>query len=248
MPLFSFIRLRKRPPEKKPPPKNFVDMFWDPDTSALSFQASDGTISKIDTGLTSAEVQALIDGQTSTGGNATADSGKLVTFGANGGQITLDNKTGTDGQFALSCDANLATATLCWKSSGLLHGIYASAFTGSNVFSFYATGAAETFAMKGDGTFSIGSTIAANLTSEIGATAMRSGVGMASYQDQLAGTVGVQIDDTNVTLTSKAFVQPTSDGTGSKGNIKAVVSSGVGFVIYSDQATDNRNIDILIVY
>lgn len=108
----NFLRFRKRPPEKGPPPKNFVDIAFDPDTGKISAKDSNddpvffsteggavtwGTI----TGTLSAQtdLQAALNAKAasshshvsaditdaSVGGFPdAADVGKLVKFGMNG--------------------------------------------------------------------------------------------------------------------------------------------------------------------
>lgn len=40
----SYLRFNKRPPDKKPPPQNRLDVFWDEENSRLVAQLDDGTI------------------------------------------------------------------------------------------------------------------------------------------------------------------------------------------------------------
>lgn len=107
---FSFLRLRARPAEKGPPPRNFVDIAFDSesgkikavnsDDDPVTFDGSGGSWGSITGTLSSqADLQAALNAKAasththvsaditdaSTGGFAdAADVGKLLKFGMNG--------------------------------------------------------------------------------------------------------------------------------------------------------------------
>lgn len=102
----NFIRLKKRPPEKNPPPNNEVDIYFDPTTGNLVRQSADGTETEVSgvSGVSSFGATLIDDADaatarttlglgtaatlsTSTGGNGNDDSGLVVTFDGSG-QLT----------------------------------------------------------------------------------------------------------------------------------------------------------------
>lgn len=72
----NFLRMFKRPPGKKPPPKNFVDLFWDADNARLVVQFDDGTTAPVsDEGGGGSVDWAVVTAATGT--NAATGSGRF---------------------------------------------------------------------------------------------------------------------------------------------------------------------------
>lgn len=61
---FSYIRLSLRPPEKKPPPKNFVDVYFDPEQGVLVAEDDQGTRTPIGSSPSLVLDTAPVDGVT----------------------------------------------------------------------------------------------------------------------------------------------------------------------------------------
>lgn len=95
----QYVRFQKNPPEKKPPPKGQVDIYFDPTSGELVKQTADGTETEVGSGgsgdLLAANNLSDLDSaatartnlglgaapvDTSEGGNGAADAGKAVVF------------------------------------------------------------------------------------------------------------------------------------------------------------------------
>lgn len=114
----SFFRLRARPPAKDPPPKNFIDCFYDPTTGKI--------IAKNDTGqsvLFDAAGGAVSTGDlTTSNGSADAAAGQIGEY--------LENGPATLAALTTDISANQASISLTagdWDVSGFL----AIGFTGA---------------------------------------------------------------------------------------------------------------------
>lgn len=82
----NFLRMFKRPPGKKPPPKNFVDLFWDADNARLVVQFDDGTTAPVSDeggGGSGDAGPGDIEQVTGTKTITAADHGKSLKFSGN---------------------------------------------------------------------------------------------------------------------------------------------------------------------
>lgn len=73
MALMNFLRFRKKVPDKGPPPKNFVDVAFDPDSGMMKATDSDNNPVLFDGGSST-------DSLTTSDGSAAAAAGKLGEY------------------------------------------------------------------------------------------------------------------------------------------------------------------------
>jgi hypothetical protein len=99
MNLFNFIRFKKRPPVKSPPPTNFVDAFYDPDTgkikaidsagNSVSFNTSDGGNFTV-TGNLAVEGTAVFQNAVQLVGGGEVASNAILFNDGNGHDLIID--------------------------------------------------------------------------------------------------------------------------------------------------------------
>lgn len=122
MNLFNFVRIRKLPPVKSPPPESNVDIFWDEELGKLVYEDPDGDRHAMDgSGGSSTDINAVHKtGDDEISGVKTFNG--QVAFGVNtltdGATINWDMSEGNLAKVTLGGDRTLAAPT------GLLPGTY----------------------------------------------------------------------------------------------------------------------------
>lgn len=133
----NFLRFNKRPPGKRPPPRNFIDLFWSYANSRLEAMFEDGTTLPV-----SGEGNASFSNSTSTDGDETPGSGGAAWAGTASGYESSAFKASISGDIAyglfVSGDATSAVGSYIGLSSGTAIG-HRAILTGLSAIGFSAT-------------------------------------------------------------------------------------------------------------